>query len=107
MKQLTKNLLAMCLHGVDIADVEKVEFAFSQHMHSSPLKLAEFPGENTFDLGNNTIGVVWTQEDTLLFKAGRDFYADTRITLVGSEYQPQTPIVKLHMEPTLFEMAVI
>lgn len=104
MKQLTKNLLIMRLHGIDIADVERVEFAFSQSMYSSPLKLAEFPGEGTVDMGDNTIGVVWTPEETMMFEGGKAFYADTRITMSDSEYQPNTPIVKLKMDSTLFEM---
>ena len=106
MKQLTKNLLAMSLLGIDVADVAKVEFAFSQNMYSTPLKLAEFPGEGTVDLGDNMIGVIWTPEDTMLFEGGQAFYADTRITLHDSEYQPQTPIIKLKMDLTLFEGAV-
>lgn len=106
MKQLTRNQLAVCLNGIDIADVAKVEFAFSQNRHSTPLKLAEFPGEGTMDLGDNTIGVVWTPEETMLFEAGKAFYADTRITLHDSEFQPDTPIVKLKMDPTLFEGVV-
>ena len=103
MKQLTKNLLAMSLNGIDVADIAKIEFAFSQNIHSTPLKLAVFPGEGTVDLGDNMIGVVWTPEETELFKAGKPFFADTRITLHDSEYQPQTPIVRLQMEHTLFE----
>lgn len=97
----------MCLHGIDIDNVEKVEFAFSQNLRSTPLKLAEFPGDDTVDLGNNTIGVIWTPQDTMLFESGESFYADTRITMNNSEYQPYTPIVKLKMEHTLFETAVI
>lgn len=107
MKQLTKNILAVSLNGVDIADIAKVEFAFSQNMHSTPLKLAEYPGSNTVDLGDNMIGVIWTPDETMLFEAGKTFCADTRITLRDSEFQPQTPIVKLQMDPTLFRRAVI
>jgi hypothetical protein len=103
MKQLTKNLLAIGLNGIDIADVAKIEFAFSQNIGSSPLKLAEYPGDNTVDLGDNMIGVIWTPEETMLFEARKPFYADTRITMHDTEYQPETPIVKLQMNPTLFE----
>lgn len=106
MKQLTKNLLAMSLNGIDVADIAKIEFVFSQNMGSTPLKRAEYPGDDTVNLGNNMIGVIFTPEDTLLFEGGKSFYADTRITMHDSEYQPQTPIVKLLMEPTLFEEAV-
>lgn len=102
MKQLIKNLLSMNLNGIKLADVERVEFAFSQNMHSTPLKLAEYPGNGTVDLGDNMIGVVWTPEETMLFAAGQTFYADTRITLKESDFQPTTPIVKLKMNPTLF-----
>ena len=107
MKQLTRNLLSVSLSGIDIADIARVEFAFSQNKHSSPLKTAAFPGTGTVDIGDNMIGVAWTPEETMLFEAGKAFYVDTRITLNNSEYQPQTPIVKLHMDPTLFEGAVI
>lgn len=92
----------MSLNGIDVAEISKIEFAFSQNINSTPLKLVQFPGEGTVDLGENMIGVVWTAEDTLLFEAGKSFYADTRITMYDTEYQPQTPIIKLKMEPTLF-----
>ena len=96
----------MNLNGIDIADIARIEFAFSQNIHSTPLKLAEFPGDGAIDLGDNTIGVAWTPEETLLFEPGKPFFADTRITLHDTEYQPDTPIVKLQMDPTLFERAV-
>lgn len=107
MKQLTKNLLAISLNGIDIADIARVEFAFSQNINSTPLKIAEYPGSDTVDLGGNMIGVIWTAEETMLFEAGKTFCADTRITLKNSEYQPQTPIVKLQMNPTLFERGTV
>jgi hypothetical protein len=107
MKQLTRNILEMSLNGIDLADVAKIEFAFSQNIHSTPLKVAEFPGDGVLDLGNNILGVIWTPEETMLFEAGKSFYADTRITMNDTEYQPETPIVKLQMNPTLFEGAVV
>lgn len=107
MKQWTKNLLNIRFNGIDMAEVSKIEFAFSQNIHSTPLKVAEFPGGGVVDLGDNVLGVVWTAEDTALFEAGHSFYADTRITLADTNYQPETPIIKLKMNPTLFEGAVI
>lgn len=96
----------MSLNGIDVADIAKIEFAFSQNMHSTPLKVATYPGEGTVDLGNNMIGVEWTPEDTLRFEGGKAFFADTRITMHDTIYQPQTPIVRLYMEPTLFDEVV-
>ena len=105
MKQMTKSLLKMKFNGIDLSDVEKIEFAFSQNTRSTPLKVAEFPGNDVVAVDDNVIGVIWTPEDTMLFEAGKSFYADTRITMKGSEYQPKTPIVTLKMNPTLFEGA--
>lgn len=96
----------MKFNGIDLADVDKIEFAFSQNIHSTPLKVAEYPGDCVVEIDDNTLGVIWTPEETMLFEGGKAFYADTRITLNYTEYQPKTPILKLKMNPTLFERAV-
>ena len=106
MKQLTKNLLKLNFNGIDLNNVSKIEFAFSQNIGESPLKTAEYPNNNAELIVDNLIGVVFSQEDTLLFKADSYFYADTRITMKDSDYQIETPIVKLKMNPTLFERGV-
>ena len=93
----------MNFQGIDLGTVSKIEFAFSQEIGQPPLKVAEYPNNSAELVVDNIIGVVWTPEDTALFKAGKPFYADTRITLKDSTYQPETPIVKLVMNPTLFE----
>ena len=107
MKQLTKNLLKMKFNGIDLADVSKIEFAFSQNINSTPLKVAEYPGDGVIDLDNNVLGVIWTPEETALFEGGKTFFADTRITMKDTEYQPETPILRLTMNPTLFDGVVI
>lgn len=103
MKQLTKNLLKMNFSGIDLSTVSKIEFAFSQEIGEKPLKTAEYPNKDAILIVDNLIGVAWTAEETARFKAGKPFYADTRITLKDSAYQPETPILKLIMNPTLFE----
>ena len=103
MKQLTKNLLKMNFIGLDLSNVSKIEFAFSQNIGETPLKTATYPSENITLVVDSMIGVEWTPEETALFKAGKPFFADTRITLIDSDYQPETPILKLKMCPTLFE----
>lgn len=103
MKQLTKNLLKMNFSGIDLSTVSKIEFAFSQEIGEKPLKTAEYPNGGASLIVDNMIGVAWTAAETKLFKAGKPFYADTRITLKDSAYQPETPVLKLMMNPTLFE----
>ena len=103
MKQLTKNLLKMNFSGIELDNVSKIEFAFSQKIGEPPLKTAEYPSNSVVHITDNLIGVVWTAEETALFDSGKAFFADTRITLANSEYQPETHILKLMMNPTLFE----
>ena len=105
MKQLTKCLLTFEFPTLDLSTVSKIEFAFSQARDEAPLKVDTYPSGTAMKLTDTTIGVAWTPEETLLFEAGKPFYADTRITLSVSEYQPQTEILKLRMSPTLFEEA--
>ena len=89
--------------GLDLSNVSKIEFAFAQNIGETPLKTATYPNEKATLVVENVIGVEWTPEETALFKAGKPFYVDTRITLIDSIYQPETPILKLTMNPTLFE----
>jgi hypothetical protein len=103
MKQLTNNLLKMNFIGIEWNNVSKIEIAFSQNIGDTPLKTATYPSTNAFEVGENLIGVEWTKEETAMFEAGKYFYADTRITLSGSSYQPETLMLKLKMNPTLFE----
>ena len=103
MKQLTHNLLKMNFHGIDLDNVEKIEFAFAQNIGDAPLKTAVFPSETAVSVTDGVIGIVWTKEETALFEPDKKFYADTRITMKDTEYQPETPIVRLKMNPTLFE----
>lgn len=105
MKQLTTNLLRFNFLGVDLAQVSKVEFAFSQDIGETPLKVESYPGGDVIKISDTSLGVKFSADDTALFEAGQYFYADTRITMTGSEYQPETVIMKLKMNPTLFEKA--
>lgn len=105
MKQLTKNLLKINFKGIDLGNVSKVEFAFSQEIGESPLKVETYPSDKVVKLSNTSLGVAWDASETALFEPDRHFYADTRITLANSEYQPETPILRLKMNPTLFERA--
>lgn len=103
MKQLTTNLLTFNFKGVDLSAVSKVEFAFSQNVGESPLKVETYPGDNVTLVSDNSLAVHWTAAETAQFEACKPFYCDTRITLRETGYQPETAILKLLMKPTLFE----
>ena len=93
----------MSFTGIDLSTVSKIEFAFSQKIGEKPLKTATYPNKGASLVTDGVIGVEWTPAETAKFEAGKPFYADTRITLNDSAYQPETPILKLTMNPTLFE----
>lgn len=103
MKQLTKNLIKFNFKGITISEVSKIEFAFSQNMGETPLKVETYPGGNVVAITDTSFGVPWSATETELFKAGEPFYADTRITIKENGYQPETDVIKLIMKPTLFE----
>ena len=105
MKQLTTCLLKFNFKGLALSDIAKIEFAFSQNIGEPPLKIETYPGENVTQITSTSLGVKFTPADTELFKAGQYFYADTRIHIVDGDCQPETAILKLKMNPTLFEKA--
>ena len=107
MKKLTKTLLKFNFNGLDITKVAKIEFAFSQFKGEKPKKKAVYPGADTVGLGDSVVGVIWTPQETTLFEADKYLYADTRITMKDTEYQPETDILKLEMKPTLFEEGAV
>lgn len=88
---------------IDLDSVERIEFIFSQN---SAVKEFTYPSATAYRTeGENTVNLVWTQDDTFAFKAAK-FAMDTRITLTGSDQQPETPIVIMEMLPTLFREVV-
>jgi hypothetical protein len=106
MKQGTNNHLAVKFKGLDTSSVGRVEFVFSQTKQGDPLKTEEYAPALSGDvsLTNGVFYVPFSLSDTYLFKPDALFYMDTRITLAGNIGQdnPETPIVALRMNPTLF-----
>lgn len=51
--------------------------------------------------GLNVILVPWDKDETYNFK--HEFFMDTRITLANSGENPETKMMLLKMEPTLFD----
>lgn len=102
MKKRTNVMLRVQI-GMDLSLIEKIEFAFSQCQNSTPLRLVDYPSDSVVSLNDNTLGIIFTRQDTEQFQEDSDFYMDTRITLKDSVYNPQTPITTLYMHGTLFE----
>lgn len=97
MKQGTNFILPVEI-DIDLDKVEQIEFVFKQksveHTFTYPSDIAVREG--------NTINLIWTQADTYKFIADK-VEMDTRITLINSPYNPETPIVVFHMDRTLFK----
>lgn len=88
---------------LDLDAVKKIEFVFKQKGNSdTALKTATYPGDATRKGTENIILIPWTQAETYLFQAGKSFYLDTRISMRDTNDQPETNIVELVMNPTLF-----
>ena len=89
---------------IDLDGVEKIEFIFKKEkdQKANAIKTAVYPDNAIRKTGENIVLVPWTQAETYLFQAGKSFYLDTRITLNDTDNQPETNIVELAMNPTLF-----
>jgi hypothetical protein len=103
MKQLTNNLLKLNITGIEWDDIKKIEFAFAQNIGEAPLKTVSYPSDRAFEITDGLVGIPFTINETKLFKPGKPFYADARITLKNSDYHVETHIVNLMMYSTLFE----
>jgi hypothetical protein len=100
MKQSITQLLPVRF-DVDLDQVETIEFRFRQ---GAVRRDVVYPSNlATRREGENIIDVAWTASDTWRFSAGAAMQMDTRITLKGSQFQPETPLVTLTLEPSLFE----
>lgn len=99
MKQGIKFLLCVRV-GIDLQEIEKMEFIFEQ---GDKKALFLYPSDNTKQIDYNSIGLIWEPEQTYIFEPGEFMEMDTRITLKESEYQPETEVLKLIMNRTLFE----
>ena len=105
MKQGLRLLLPVRFDGVSVSDISKIEFVFAQDIaiNNTIRKTSLYDRSNEDVMFDDGIFYVpWTPDETYLFKAQSPFYMDTRITLTNSDYQPQTNIVELVMNPTLF-----
>lgn len=89
---------------IDFCSVEKIEFIFkrTKNRMDGEMKVAVYPGDVTRKDGENVVLIPWTREETYDFPTGTNFYMDTRITLKDSDESPETNIIALKMNQTLF-----
>jgi hypothetical protein len=107
MKQGTNYHLKVVFDGLAVEDIREIAFGFSQTRTSPPIKTNRYsalplrPGD--VELVDGAFLVPFSAEDTWAFKPDTAFYMDTSVTLPGTADTPQTPIVQLRMDRTLFE----
>lgn len=103
MKQGTHFILPVEF-DLDLDTVEQIEFVFKQEkrLNSDIVKVNTYPYDCTRQENTNVILIPWTRDETFRFVSGRLLYMDTRITLRNSDNQPETEILPIKMNPTLF-----
>lgn len=88
-------------HDLDMSTVTSVEFLFKQEkLETAPVIIKKtYPGDVTEAEG--VFNIPFTEDETRMFKSGRDFYCDPKITLVNGKI-PETEILSIHCTPTLW-----
>ena len=99
--------LSVTIDDEKFNDISVIEFLFKQNKGGQTLKTAIWRkyGESRDayqDSTSNVITVVFSREDSYLFKQNEIFFMDTRIHYVDVETNPVTDIVQLRMSETLF-----
>jgi len=110
MKQGISIHLPVKFDGLDLTETDEIVFIFKRACIKTAegMKTSYWKSDGTGDCitkpnTTDTVLVPWSESDTYLFAENRDFYMDTKVTLTGSTDNPETNIVKLTMNPTLFE----
>lgn len=98
MKKLTNFLLDIKFSGINLDDVEKMIFVFAQ---DGKRLLFNFPSNDAIRDGD-VISLKWDINKTKMFQAGREIKMDYIVKLIGIDQNPETSIVTMIMEPTLF-----
>lgn len=115
MKQGTNFVLPINI-DYDLTSVKSIDFIFKQPKKApasfSPKdilkgvqKVFTYPSDEATlsTTEKNTINLHWVAKDTYKFNPEEFIYLDTKISLLKSNENPETEIVKFKMLPTLFE----
>ena len=105
MKRRTTPTMQVRFNRIANSDISTIEFLFRQEKaeNSEPHLLKTYPTEVEYDPERDRYLVPWTEGETALFLEDHEMYLDTRIRLKGNNAVPETNIVKLIMNGTLFE----
>lgn len=108
IKRGTTPTISAHVEGVEIDDIEKIEFIFKHIVSSRAAAICTkfYPGGGvSYDAQSTTFDIALTEAETRKFCAASTAYMDTRITLNGGVI-PQTDIVQFSVFETLFPEVV-
>lgn len=100
MKQMTNAILPVRFTGVNLDEVLRIRFKFTQ---SGKSLLFDYPSERAERLDTGTIGLHWTVEETAMFNAANGVAYDTMVYLGESGQVIETEPGSFKMTPTLFK----
>lgn len=109
MKQGINIILPVKISGIDLAEVDEINFVFKQvkSPNAPALKTSVYKSDGSGDATKrqdlDIIDIPWSSEETFLFIADSVVYMDTLISVKNSLYNPVTPICNFRMDMTLFE----
>ena len=108
--------------GIDLDEVKSMEFLFVQEpgcviaqKKTQPVTLAfSYPSDTAIrmtgvdeetgeEIETNSVELIWTAEQTYMFKSGAAISMDTRIHMKDLTTNPETPVLRFVMDPTLFK----
>lgn len=100
MKQAINQVLPVEFGDtLSLDDVKRIEFLFKQR---TVTRSVLYPSSEC-ERSENVIRIGWTPEQAAAFAPDYDVELDTRITLTGTDIQPETPIVRFKINRSLFK----
>lgn len=91
-------------HDLDLTAVERIDFLFKQERSEAApelLKKTWLPVGGEVEEKSGVFEIPFTEAETRLFAAGKPFYCDPRITLIGGSI-PATAILQFSCQETLW-----
>lgn len=85
---------------VNVNDVTQIEFLFVQ---GEVEKSFIYPSDVATKINSHAINLLWTADDTWLFKPNVKIDMDTFIIMKGTMLNPETAITSFTLSPTLFK----
>ena len=105
MKRRTTPVIPVRFNRLAVDDIETIDFLFRQERDetSEPYVTKTYPTDVTYDAERNRYMVPLSEDETALFLEDHEFFMDTKITLKGNGMVPETNIIRLIMNGTLFD----